>query len=149
MARFTFRHTVAALAATITLTAALFGQAAQASGWGGSKFLQVYSMSRVDEARAKAWHLRRQGFGDAAIFRASNGYYAVVAGKVACGAEHVVKELKHWGKIPRDSFLTSGTAYVEEISLKQTRPHLSGYHPAPQAPARPATGHGKVIVYSY
>lgn len=155
LTRLTLRRSIAALAAAITLTATLFGQAAQATNWHGSKFLQVYSMSHVGEARAKAWHMKKAGFGDAAIFRASNGYYAVVAGKVPHGSEHVVKELKHWGKIPHDSFLTSGRAYVEQVSLHKPKPHghLSGYKPAatPQYHAKPVHAHGyrKVIVYGY
>ena len=158
MARFSLRRTIAALAAAVTLTASLMGNAAQATNWHGSKFLQVYSMSYVGEARAKAWQMKKQGFGDAAIFRAKNGYYAVVAGKVAHGSEYVVKELKHWGKIPHDSFLTSGKAYVEQISLHKPKPthgHVSGYTPAhkPQYHAKPAYGHSyghkKVIVYGY
>lgn len=160
MARFSFRRSIAALAAAITLTTALLGNAAQATNWQGSKFLQVYSMSHVGEARSKAWHLRQKGFGDAAVFLAANGFYAVTAGKVPHGSEHVVGELKHWGKIPHDSFLTSGKAYVRQISLKQHKPvqgsvqgHLSGYgHPkAKPAHVRTYVPHGakKIIVYGY
>jgi len=154
MARFTFRHTIAALAAAVTVTATFIGNAAHATGWHGSKFLQVYSMRYVDDARAKAWHMKKKGFGDTAIFRASNGYYAVVAGKVARGQEGVVKDLKHWGKIPHDSFLTSGKAYVEEISLHQPKyqtshGHVSGYNPVKQSHVSTGYGHHKVIVYGY
>jgi hypothetical protein len=153
MARFTIRRTITALAAAVTLTATLVGNAAQATSYHSSKFLQVYSMAYVADARAKAWQMKKKGFSHAAIYRASNGYYAVVAGKVPYGKEHVVKELKHWGKIPHDSFLTSGRAYVEEISLHKPKHtgahgHVSGYKPAAhKVPTR--HGHHKVIVYAY
>lgn len=154
MARITIRRTITALAAAVTLTATLVGNTAQATNWHGSRFLQVYSMAYVDDARAKAWQMKKKGFGHAAIFRAANGYYAVVAGKVPHGKEHVVKELRHWGKIPQDSFLTSGKAYVEEISLHKprdhrSRGHVSGYTPPPPRHVSTRHGHHKVIVYSY
>lgn len=160
MALFSIRRTIAALAAAITLTATLFTHAAQATNWHGSKFLQVYSMSHVGDARSKAWHLKKAGFGDTAIFKSSNGYYAVVAGKVPNGSEHVVKQLKHWGKIPHDSFLTTGKAYVKAVSLHAANPtygHVSGYQPM-RKPHHLGTsvyrhqhgyGHKKVTRYGY
>lgn len=160
MALFSIRRTIAALAAVVTLGATFLGHAAQATPY-GSKYLQVYSMSYVGDARSKAWEMKNRGFEQTQIFQANNGYYAVVVGRLPHGSEAYVHQLKSWGKIPHDSFLTSGGAYDHEVSLhkKHVKPtQYHGYKPAkPHAQKvyvpkhKPQTHHGyrKVIVYGY
>ena len=145
MPRFTLRHLIATCAIALTLTVTLLSGTARATNWHGTRFLQVYSMVHLADARARAHHLKARGFGDTAIFQASNGLFAVTVGKVPQGGEQVVHDLKACGKIPVDSFLTSGRHYVAQISLQPpTRGYLSGY-----VPPRPQSGHKKVITYTY
>ena len=156
MKLFSFRRTIAALAAAVTLSASMLGSQAQATSYHhGAKYLQVFSMSYVDDARAKARHLRNKGFEDATVFKSSNGFYAVVAGKVPYGSEHVVHKLKKWGKIPHDSFLTTGKHYVKQIAIYGHNKHygnhgVSGYKPAHKPvhkPARKRHYNGHVVYY--
>lgn len=154
MPRFALRHLIATCAIAVTLTLTLLSGAARATNWQGTRFLQVYSMVHLDDARARAWRLKNQGFGDTAIFKASNGLYAITVGKVPHGAEHVVHDLKACRKIPQDAFLTSGRHYVAQINLHAPahgHDHLSGYAPGHvhKVQPRPHSGHKKVITYYY
>ena len=125
--------------------AALLPGAAGATGFyrPAPRFLQVYSFRRRDVAIWKAWQLRACGFDHAAVFCARNGFYAVTAGKVHAGNENLVRKLKWQGKIPQDSFLTSGRAYVSRVSLGSYPPRHPA-HQRHQGPRyRPAPGwHG-------
>ena len=134
MTAFTRRRIVATLFAGVlaaTLAPAPEAEArSYGHGHGGARYLQVYSFQYVDSARSKARSLRRHGFDKANVYKTSNGWYAVTAGKVWRGQEHVVDRLKWKGAIPQDSFLTEGTRYLHEVSL-----HRGHGHPRPQ-------GHG-------
>lgn len=124
MTTFSLRRLIASAAAAITLAATIFSSApAQATSYHNTKYLQVYSMSYADDARAKAWHLRKQGFKGATVFKSKNGLYAVVAGVIPAHRNDIVKDLKWKGAIPSDSFLTSGSSYIKEISLHGHKPH--------------------------
>lgn len=167
MKLFSLRRLIASAAAAITLAATLINTApAQATSYHAKKYLQVYSMRYLDDARAKAWHLRKNGFEAATVYKSSNGFYAVVAGKLPAHRKDIVEKLKWQGKIPGDSFLTSGRYYVKNMGLhapkhghkpayKSSYGHKPAYKPAHKPAYKPAhkpvykTYNGQVIYYRH
>ncbi len=128
------RSMITTIAAAITLSVTMISATASMASAGQPKWLQVYSMRHVTDAQNKAWDLRQNGVQHATVFQAHNGFYAVVAGKIAHNEQHLVSEWKQWNKIPHDSFLTSGKQYYQEISMH-------GYQPKPAHKPKPKTYH--------
>lgn len=130
------RQVLARLAGLALIATPLAPAGAQATGYHRpARYLQVYSFRWKHEALSKAWALRRLGFDHAAVFCASNGFYAVTAGRVPAGQDYLVEQLKRQGRIPADSFLTSGRAYVAEVPLGAHPPRP---RPTPQPRYRPS-----------